>query len=261
MQRRLAPWLAQRPALSLFLDYDGTLTPIVPRPADALLSDVARQALLRASRTPTLDVTIVSGRALADVTQLVGIPGLTYVGNHGYEIEGPGLSYRHEDGVRHLASISAAADELAALGIEGALVERKGPTLSYHVRGVPASARPKAARLAEKLLRHRHLRVTAGKEVVEGRPPLEWDKGRAVLHVLVQRHGATWPLRVRALYIGDDTTDEDAFNSLHGIGRSICVAAAPPSGGSAADFRLPDTDAVVQVLRWLASGAFTSATA
>jgi trehalose 6-phosphate phosphatase len=98
-----------------------------------------------------------------------------------------------------------------------------------------------------------------GKCVVEGRPGAAWDKGQAVLYVLVRRHGADWPSRVRALYIGDDTTDEDAFRSLRGIGRSICVAGTAANPDTAADFRLPDPEAVVQLLRWLASGAFAGA--
>ena len=64
---------------------------------------------------------------------------------------------------------------------------------------------------------------------------------------------------MRALYVGDGATDEDAFRSLSGIGRSICVSPVAPAAGTAADFRLPDPDAVVQLLRWLASGAFAGA--
>jgi trehalose-phosphatase len=97
--------------------------------------------------------------------------------------------------------------------------------------------------------------VRGGKCVVEVRPPIEWHKGHAVLHVLVHRHGSDWISKVRALYIGDDVTDEDAFRSLRGIGRSIYVAPHPASGVSA-DFRLPDPDAVLQLLRWVGSGAF-----
>src|SRR5204862_268023 len=97
VQRMLAPWLALRSTVALFLDYDGTLTPIVPSPEDAHLSEAARQSLEQAARTPNLDIVIVSGRALADVQQRVGVPGLTYVGNHGFEIEGPGISFRHAE--------------------------------------------------------------------------------------------------------------------------------------------------------------------
>jgi trehalose-phosphatase len=102
------------------------------------------------------------------------------------------------------------------------------------------------------------LRVTYGKLVVEGRPPVDWDKGSAVLHVLVERHGADWPSGVRVLYVGDDATDEDAFRALRGIGRSIRVG-PEFEGPTLADYHLPDPDALLQLLRWLSSGAFSDA--
>jgi trehalose 6-phosphate synthase/phosphatase len=255
-RRRLAPWLSQRPAVALFLDYDGTLTPLAPRPEQATLAEAARETLRDAARTPNLDLTVVSGRALDDVRQMVGVSGLTYVGNHGFEIEGPGLTFRHAGADASRALLDAAADALAALALPGGWVERKGLTLSYHLREVPADQRDRARRAAEVVLRRRRLRVTPGALVVEGRPAVDWHKGRAVLHVLVHRHGADWPARVRALYIGDDATDEDAFGALRGIGRSIRVARGPAATPTAADFRLPDPEAVVQLLRWLAAGAF-----
>jgi trehalose 6-phosphate synthase/phosphatase len=259
VRRRLAPWLGQRSSVGLFLDYDGTLTPIATRPEEARLSESARQTLEQAARTPNLDTVIVSGRSLADVQRMVGVPGLTYIGNHGFEIEGPGISYRHEGVAKYLAALEAAAEDLTSLAVPGAWVERKGMTLAYHLRESPAAVQEAAERDAEAVFKRRRLAITGGKAIVEGRPPIEWHKGHAVLYVLVRRHGADWPSRVRALYIGDDLTDEDAFRSLRGIGRSICVAATPPEGGTAADFRLPDSEAVIQLLRWLASGAFVGA--
>jgi trehalose-phosphatase len=203
-----------------------------------------------------VDVVVVSGRSVADVRQLVGIAGLTYVGNHGFEIEGPGISYRYPGTERFLAALAAAAGDLSALGVEGAWVEHKGATLTYHLRAVAKGTQTAAQRRAEKLLRKRGLRVVTGHGAVEGRPPVDWHKGHAVLYVVGRRHGVQWPARVRALYLGDDATDEDAFRSLRGMGRSICVSPVPPAAGTAADLRLPDPDAVVQLIRWLASGAF-----
>ncbi len=258
VRRRLASWLAARPAVALFFDYDGTLTPIRGRPEEAVLSEGARRALEQAAVTPNLDTVIVSGRALADVRALVGVPSLVYIGNHGFEIEGPGISYRHPGLDRFADAVRLAAADLAALEVPGAHVELKGATLSYHVRDVAERARADAVRQAERTLRRRRLRVTQGRMVVEGRPPVDWHKGRAVLHVLVQRHGANWPAHVRALYVGDDATDEDAFRSLHGIGRSIRVGPLPAQSVGQADYSLPDPDAVAQLLRWLAAGAFAT---
>lgn len=257
--RRLAPWLAQRPTVALFLDYDGTLTRLTARPQEARLADGTRQLLERALRTPALDVVVVSGRSVADVRDMVSVPGLTFVGNHGFEIEGPGISYRYPGTERFLARLASAASDLEALGTPGAWVEHKGATLTYHLRAVPPALQDQARARAEKLLRRRRLRVVSAHAAVEGRPPVDWHKGHSVLYVMVRRHGVQWPARVRALYVGDDATDEDAFRSLAGIGRSIYVSRAALPAGTAADYRLPDPDAVAQLLRWLASGAFAAA--
>lgn len=253
--RQLAPWLRQRPRLALFLDYDGTLTPIVRHPDLAQLSEEARDAVRQAAHAPELDVCIVSGRGLDDVRDKVGVPGLTYIGNHGFEIEGPGLSHRPAGLEQYSESVERAAAALALLDVPGAVVERKGPTVSYHVRGTPEGQRRDAERHAADVIRRQGLRPTRGKLVVEGRPPITWGKGHAVLHVLTQRYGSEWPGRVRALYLGDDTTDEDAFRSLRGIGRSIFIGSAP-ARDHGADFGLPNPVTVIQLLRRLAARAF-----
>ncbi len=253
VRTNLHPWLAKRPTAVLFFDYDGTLTPIVTRPENALLSATAKRLLRRAMRAPNLDIAIVSGRALADVKEMVGIPGLTYVGNHGFEIEGPGIDFRHEalKGFQH--AIEAASKDLHKIDIDGLWVERKGATVTVHVREVSEEEQPPAQRRAASVLRRHKLRVTTGKGIVEGRPPIDWNKGYAVLHVLAVRHGVDWTSRARALYIGDDVTDEDAFRSLRGMGRSIRVG---PATHTEADLALPDPNAVIELLGWLASGAF-----
>lgn len=260
VRRRLTPWLAERPATVLFLDYDGTLTPIVDRPEDAKLTARTRAILMEAARNPALDVVIVSGRGLDDVRKLVGIPGITYIGDHGFEIDGPGVALRHEGLEHYGAAIDRAARRLEQLAVPGARVERKAATVSYHVRQVAEDARDEAERAAEQIYRRLQLRVTKGKMVVEGRPPLDWHKGQAVLYVLMKRHGTDWPSRVRAIYIGDDVTDEDAFESLRGIGRSIHIAPLVAGQTTAADYRLPDVPSVVQLVRWLGASGFAGAT-
>jgi len=257
--RRLAPWLAQRPVVALFLDYDGTLTPIVDRPEEAVLSPEARGILEQADRAGHLETVIISGRALADVRERVGLPGLTYVGNHGFEIEGPGISFRHESAGQFEAAVSRAASALEALPVRGGRVERKGLTVCWHTRDIPPRDRPPAEQAAGAVLRRFGLQVTPGIFVIEGRPPILWHKGSAALHVLVQRHGPAWTSRVRALYVGDDRTDEDAFRSLRGIGRSVWVGVAAPPGGHGADFSLPEPGTVLQLVRWLTSRAFLAA--
>jgi trehalose 6-phosphate synthase/phosphatase len=260
VKRRLAPWLAQRPTTVLFLDFDGTLTPIVDRPEHAVLSEAARLAVAQAVRSPHIDCVVISGRALDDLRRRVGVEGLTYVGDHGFDIEGPGLRFVHPEIGRWQRALDRAAVGLERLAVPGALIERKGASVAFHLRPLPPRVRWEAARRAEDVLASQRLRVCGGKLIVEGRPGIAWHKGHAVLEVLVRRHGADWPNRARTLYVGDDRTDEDAFVSLRGIGRSILVS--PGSGrSSVAEFTLPDPESVVQLVRWLAAGGFTAGTA
>ena len=86
---------------------------------------------------------------------------------------------------------------------------------------------------------------------VEGRPPIGWDKGHAVLHVLREKYGPAWSERLRVIYVGDDETDEDAFRSLQGLGMTFRVGR--PTGPTRARRRLSDVDAVATLLRWIAS--------
>ena len=249
--RRLGPWLAARPRTALFLDFDGTLAAIVDRPDAARLDPAALEALERAAAAPHLDLTIVSGRALEDLRGRVPVAGVTLVGNHGFEIEGPGLHWRHEAAADSRARLEEAARRLEALGEAGARVEDKGFTLSWHLRPLPDAARAGAVRRGTAAIERLGLRAVTGKAVLEARPPLEWHKGLAVLHVLRTRYGDEWTTRARALYLGDDRTDEDAFRSLAGLGRSIRVGDAR---ATAATDRLPDPEAVVALVRWLAAG-------
>ena len=258
VQRRLAPWLAKRPTLSLLLDYDGTLTPIVERPEQAALSAAVRSAIEQARRAPNIDVTIVTGRTLDDIQRQVDMPGLTYIANHGFDVHGPGIDLRHQEAALFRDAVNEAARDLEELRVPGAHVEHKGATLSYHYRGVAAGEQRAARKRAEHVLRRLRLHVTRGNLVVEGRPPVEWDKGTAVQWVLTRRHGQDWTSRVRALYMGDDATDEDAFRSVLGLGRSIRVAPTAENAFTLADFTLPDPDAVLDLLRWLVSGAFAA---
>ncbi len=253
-QRMLGPWLARRPRAAILLDYDGTLTPLVSHPAEARLSSATREALAHVAASPRLDLVIVSGRALDDVRAMVGIEGLTYVGNHGLQIEGPGVTFRHPEADAWTQRLGKTRDALAALDIEGAWTEEKGSSLTYHVRAVAPDRKPEALKRARAVVRRHGLDARSAHEAVEARPPIAWDKGRAVLQVLRARHGPDWTTRVRALYVGDDQTDEDAFRALRGMGRSVCVTQSWRE--TEADLRLPDPESVTQLLRWLGAEAF-----
>jgi alpha,alpha-trehalase len=208
---------------ALFLDYDGTLTPIVERPEQADLSPRMR-AILK-NLTGRCTVAIVSGRGLKDVQERVALEGLYYAGSHGFEIDGPGHErIRNEKGSEALPALNAAENELRKLliDIQGALVERKKYSVAVHYRQVAAGQVEMVEnKINDVLQRHSGLRKGHGKKVFELQPDVEWDKGRAV-HWLMERLGLHGEA-VRPIYIGDDVTDEDAFRVLQERGVGIVV--------------------------------------
>ncbi len=235
---------------AVFLDYDGTLTPIVDRPERAVLRSAMRDTLRLLAEVSTL--AIVSGRDRADVARLVGIRSLIYAGSHGFDITGPdGLAQENGRAAEALPALAAAADRLdAALeGIEGAQVERKKFAIAVHYRRVAEDEVAEVRRAVEAAAaEHPELRQTGGKMILELRPRVDWGKGRAVLW-LIEALGMGGE-DVLPLYLGDDDTDEDAFAALAGRGIGILVSDAERQ--TAAQYVLTDTDAAGRFLDDLA---------
>lgn len=228
--------------LALFLDYDGTLTPIVPRPEDALLSAEMRSLLHQlANRTP---VAVVSGRDLADVRKQVDLDSLHYAGSHGFDIlTAEGHSMHLDQAQSSLVDLDEAEDWLRddLKSIDGARVERKHFAIAVHYREVSESDMPQLETLVDRIVEHHpQLRQRSGKKIVELQPNVDWDKGRAVLWLLDQLQ-LDRP-DVVPLYIGDDTTDEDAFRALQGRGISIRVG--EPEETTRANYGLRDPEEV-----------------
>ena len=232
--------------LAMFLDYDGTLTPIVSQPENALLSDEMRAVLRELAGLCT--VTVVSGRDRGDVEPLVGLPQLIYAGSHGFDIAGPdGLRMEFEGGIDCLPELEIAEKELEPLirRVPGGRVERKRFAIAVHYRNIADEdvARVEAA-VRDVLGRRDGLRLSGGKKVFELRPDIDWDKGRAVLwliEVLGLDHADVVPM-----YIGDDVTDEDAFRAL--AGRGISIVVGEPAYDTDADYLLRDTAEVGELL-------------
>lgn len=236
--------------LVVMLDYDGTLSPIAPRPEDAVLPPRTRQVLGElAGRWRTA---IISGRSLDNLRELVGVEGLVYVGNHGLEIEGPpGSGIRRNLAEAFAPDVAAAAAglEAALAGVDGALVENKRYSLSVHYRLVaPGQVPTVEAAVEAAIAAHPRLEKRHGKKVLELRPGLDWDKGKAVrwlLDTLDQAGPAALPV-----YVGDDVTDEDAFRELAGDGIGVLVSETARE--TAATRRLRDTDECRRFLARLA---------
>ena len=176
----------------LFLDYDGTLAPIVEDPAAAQMAPAMQHALTALAQHPRYRVGIVSGRALADLRTRVEGKGLYLAGNHGLEIEGPGISYQHPEAWWLRPELDALAQAMNSdlEAIPGAWVEDKGLTLSMHFRRVSAASVPE---VKARLIKHVApgidaglLALRTGKAVLEIRPRVEWSKGEAVSWILEQ---------------------------------------------------------------------------
>lgn len=235
------------------LDFDGTLAPIVEHPENAALPAATRPILERLAARPDTDLAIVSGRGLEDVRARVGVDGIFYAGNHGMEIEGPGLQRRVAAAVAARPRLAACAEALreAVAGIEGAQVEDKGFTLSVHTRRVAdREAEAEVERRVRAIVADEPgLRITSGKKILEVRPDVDWDKGRATSFLLDTLEAGAG-LLVPVIFIGDDRTDEDAFRALGDRGDGVLVAASPP-GRTAARAWVEDPTAVAALLEAL----------
>ena len=229
--------LAEDPGrAALFLDVDGVLAPIVPRPEDARVPDETRDELRRLNTRYAL-VACISGRSGADARRVVGIPELLYVGNHGLELDGRAGEWR-ERIQQFLADVNWPA------------TENKGLTASLHYRRSQNESAARAALQGVKDHAERAgLVARFGRKVLEVLPPLDVHKGTAVTKLLADRN-----LR-RALYAGDDTTDLDAFRALDGLDVSVRIAVVSNEGPvelrEAADLTVGRPEELLAVLRRL----------
>jgi trehalose 6-phosphate phosphatase len=220
---------------AIFLDVDGTLAPIVPRPEDARVPEETRREVARLADRYAL-VACISGRPGPDAARLVGVDGAVYVGEHGLELETEAERWRER--------VQAFADSVDWP------VERKPLTASFHWREAEDEvAAERQLRAVAERAREAGLRPRFGRKVLEIRPPVDADKGTAVRRLLAGRSLS------RALYAGDDTTDLDAFRGLDGLELGIRVAVAsaeaPPGLREAADVVVENPAEVAELLRRL----------
>ena len=212
---------ARHPAV--FYDFDGTLSDIVNDPDAARPVPGASEALVRlAAQCP---VAVLSGRDLADVSERVGLPGIWYAGSHGFELTAPdGTHHQNEAAAAAIPVLEQAAAELREKvgSIPGVVVEHKRFGVAAHYRNA-ARDRVGEVSAAVRGAGQRHaLRVTTGREVIELRPDIDWDKGRTLRWVIDHLHQAgSGPLL--PVYLGDDITDEDAFDAVRPEGVPILV--------------------------------------
>ena len=238
----------------LFLDYDGTLTPIVERPESAVLSTETKKVLETLIEHESFKVFIVSGRAMADVKMRVGINNIVYIGNHGLEIEGMEIDCGDFSFPRFRKILEYLKCEInqEPVFLKGAFVEDKGLSLSVHYRMLnlkdESIFRIFFERITKEFAFKNKVRIVSGKKVFEIRPPMDWDKGKAVLQLLKTHEDAIKNQKVVVVYIGDDQTDEDAFKVLDKMAVTIHVG---DSQSTAAGYFLESPREVTKFLECL----------
>ncbi|OVA14613.1 Trehalose-phosphatase [Macleaya cordata] len=222
----------------MFLDYDGTLSPIVDDPDRAFMSEAMRTAVRDVARYfPTA---IVSGRCRDKVYSFVRLAELYYAGSHGMDIKGPAKGPKYNKTNQPVLFQPASEflpmiDEVYKTLMEkvkstpGAKVENNKFCVSVHFRCVDEKRWNALAEQVRSVLKeYPQLRLTQGRKVFEIRPTIKWDKGKA-LEFLLESLGYTNCNNVFPIYIGDDRTDEDAFQVLRkrGQGFGILVSKFP----------------------------------
>lgn len=238
--------------VALFLDFDGTLTPIAPKPSLANLPQSTKNLLKTLSQKAGWKISVVSGRGLKDLETLVDIKGIFYSGNHGLEIKGPGISFA-DPVPKDVANCVRTVHSLLKKNlskVSGVVLEDKFHSISVHYRLVaPAEGlkiKPIILEAVERGLEKKLIKLRKGKKVYEVLPNVDWDKGRAVRWLL-----KFWSSDEKALYpvgFGDDLTDEDVFQTLKKDGLTIRVGQVQNSN---ARYYLNDPDEVIQFLKLL----------
>jgi trehalose 6-phosphate phosphatase len=198
----------------LFLDFDGTLAPLAEHPSKARMPDRARALLKQLRNTPHVSVGIVSGRRLQDLKRCVRVKGLSYIGNHGLEAEGPYGRYLHPAARRSRPLLKQLARKLrcAVEPIPHAWVEDKELPLSVHYRQVSTTHRPVLRRVLRRTVQpyeaKRQVRVCPGKAVWDIRPDVQWDKGTVIQWALRRMHANR---RTLVICLGDDRSRSRNF--------------------------------------------------
>jgi trehalose 6-phosphate phosphatase len=252
---RLRSWAQDPDKVAVLTDIDGVLAPIVPTPDMSEVPEELRELLRHLSGRCSV-VAGVSGRAAKDTLRLVGLDEVVYYGNHGFEI----LRDDEVEIVPEAAPYKEAVEELERRAREdleplGAFVEEKGITASIHYRNAPPEVGERCKEFVEREGERLGLRITVGRGVVEARPPIRADKGTATRKVVEEYEPG------KALFMGDDTTDLDAFRELEALREEGVLSEilrigvkseeGPPEIVSEADLVVEGTQGVEEVLRTL----------
>jgi trehalose 6-phosphate phosphatase len=250
----LGKWLSDGGSLLFMTDYDGTLTPHVPNPAEAWIGRRVQRHLSTLARAPQVRVAIISGRDLGDVRARVGVAGAVYAGCHGLQVDGPGIAFSHPEALAQQRTVQALGEALTqrAAGIEGVRVEPKRLGITVHYRDVPDEARRLVEVELEQAIEHEggRLKIFHGTKAIEILPQVAWSKGHCAAQIRDWAH-QTLARPMLSVYIGDDWTDERAFEAL--VGLAITVRVGTRDFASRATYRLDGVEAVHELIECLAA--------
>ncbi|OGO01215.1 MAG: trehalose-phosphatase [Chloroflexi bacterium RBG_13_53_26] len=234
-------------------DFDGTLVPIAGRPGEAILPERTKELLQALAKKPNIVIGIVSGRALDDLRNKVGIEGITYAGNHGLEIEGPEVVFVNPlaEQTRFTMQRLYRVLSRALSGIGGVVIEDKRLTLSVHYRLVDEEKAGLVenlfSQIVDKMQAAGRIRTTYGKKVLEVRPAVDWDKGKAISLILDSQVNVSGEGGFLPIFMGDDVTDEDGFAAIEDRG-GISVFVGNEKDNSAAQYFVESPAEVQQLL-------------
>ncbi|NLO91225.1 MAG: trehalose-phosphatase [Elusimicrobia bacterium] len=249
----LSAGLSGRPVL-LLLDFDGTLSPLRNHPDKAVLPHSAKPLLEKLARARGVTLGFVSGRELKTLRDKVRVKGAIYSGNHGCRTSGPGVSRSVKIPAKQLGALRGLYNSLITetKGVPGVLIEKKAFSTGLHYwRVKPADRAAQLAAFDRLFAKHSGgglLKAKHGKFIVEAGPASAWHKGDAVAHILKNTAKRPGNRGLYPIYIGDDSTDEDAFRALRRIGITARVGG---KGRTEAEYSLPDIPSVRRFLRLL----------
>lgn len=240
--------------LLLFMDYDGTLAPIVDHPEEAILSPQMRKMLESLSGVNRINTAIVTGRSLEQVKAFVGLPNLIYVGSHGLEIEGFDIKYTHPGALEMKPMMKDIAGRLknAFADVPGIVVEEKNFTVSIHYRHVKEADleknRLRLLNIIYPYLEKSQIILSHAIKVWELKPAVEWNKASAMLW-LSGHLSASIPYRsLVSMYIGDDEPDEVCFKIMRHGGFGVRITENPDEP-TRADYYLRNTNELYQFMQ------------
>jgi trehalose-phosphatase len=233
-------------------DFDGTLSPLVEHPGDAVLSPGAPAVLARlAGMQPRVRLAFLSGRSLSDLASRLGPAGEHSIlaGNHGLELRGAHLDWTHRAAFIARPYFDEFVERLlpGLAGFAGVELEDKGASLTLHYRRMNPEDFLKLRAMIDALVLPDRLRMHEGKKVFEFRPNVDWNKGFAIRRIL-RRIGLS---NEASVFLGDDATDEDVFRELGSSAITLYVGSA--SAPSCARLNANDPADAVRFLGTLAS--------